>query len=1093
QPSYAKSYEGPIDLIKNEVTYQTDRFYGEPLASIEKGGIMRSMNLATLYIAPIQYNPVAGKMRIYDQLEVEISFVGADLPATYQMKSLHGNGVFLAAESQVINPTMPTNRDEITSAPIKYLIVAHSMFRDQDVLLQFINWKKRIGYLVEVAYTDDANVGTTTTSIKNFIKSHYTDATIANPAPTYLLLIGDVAQIPAFNNQTSETHVTDLYYATWTNGDNFPDCYYGRFSAQNLSQLTPQIDKTLMYEQYTMPDPSYLDKAVLVAGSDSDWSPTHANGQVNYANTYYVNSAYGYSTVYKHLYNSSSQAATIRTEIGEGVGLANYSAHCGSEGWSDPQFENTHVPAMSNQNKYGLMIGNCCLSGKFDDNSCFGETLLRTPNKGAMAYIGASNSSYWNEDYYWAIGVRSNCTANPIYVADNLGMYDKLFHTHDEPYSSWFTSNGAIIMGGNMSVQASTSDRKLYCWEIYHLFGDPSIRTYLTIPDELPVTVNNVLMSGTQSLQVQTVPYAYVALTRNLDLIAAAFADQNGMATLNFSTVLIPGNYELAVSAQNYIQSFKSITVIIPSGPYVIASQVGLSQGSTPKYGNTINIDLEVNNMGVAATNNVYAKISTSSSSVNVTQDSVFIGTLAVNEIKNFANAFSLQIAGNIEDGTELLYDVAIYFAGDTSASQHRVELLAPKVVANDFTVIDALGNNNGVVEPGETVNVSIVVKNTGHAEITNLSATLSSYYTGIVITNATQTINTLNVNSTQTVYYTVQVADTVPEGAVIPLYLITASGQYQFMNLYYLSIGVISEDFETNTFNQFAWTNSSYPWQITNTGAYAGSYCARSTNNLSHNQKSELSITLNVLADGEISYYRKVSSELDYDLFSFYIDGEMQEELSGTVNWGKATFPVSAGTHTFKFEYAKDFSASGGSDCAWIDNVSFPVTGALVPMAGVELTVMNYEIDNVVEGKLPVNTLSNLTIRYANVGNKDAHYVKARLTTTNPDLLMNGQKKSLETLVNSIAAGENTSSDYSLNLKSVSQATTTVDLIFSLITPVATIDYPFTLTFGAASMNQYTSFNYTIYPNPTTQNLNIITEVVLDKLEILDISGKII
>ena len=151
-----------------------------------------------------------------------------------------------------------------TTAPIRYLIVAHSSFRGQ--LDNFVQWKRRKGYLTDIVYTDSAAVGTTTTSISSFVQSQYTNATASNPAPTFLLIVGDHEQIPAFTGTTSSSHITDLYYISWTSGDNIPDCYCGRFSAQTVGQLSPQIEKTLMYEQYTFNDPSFLDRAVLVTG-----------------------------------------------------------------------------------------------------------------------------------------------------------------------------------------------------------------------------------------------------------------------------------------------------------------------------------------------------------------------------------------------------------------------------------------------------------------------------------------------------------------------------------------------------------------------------------------------------------------------------------------------------------------------------------------------------------------------------------------------------------------------------------------------------------------------------------------------------------
>ncbi|MDR1112685.1 MAG: C25 family cysteine peptidase, partial [Bacteroidales bacterium] len=536
QPSYSKSYEGPVKLIKDASTYNTNQFYSPmPLGHIEKMGIKRNVNIAALYFSPVTYNPVTQKIRVYETVQFEVQYYKADIPATYQMKSLHNNGIFLSARNQLINAIEPLQKNTIATAPIKYLIVAHSMFRGQ--LDNFIAWKKRKGFLVEIAYTDDFGTGTTNTSIKNFIKARYDNATPENPAPTFVLLVGDVEQIPAFNNGTG--HASDLPYMCWTADDNLPDCYYGRFSAQNISQLTPQIEKTLMYEQYTMPSTAYLNSAVLIAGTAGGGlndNQKQINGQMNYLSSNYVNTAQGYANVHYYQYNCSNQAAAIRDKIGQGVGFANYSAHCSSAGWANPQFNTSQIANMQNQHKYGLMIGNCCQSSRFDISECFAEKLLRIPNKGAVGYIGGSDDTYWEEDYMWSVGAHSAFSEHPDYDATHLGAYDRLFHTHNETYSDWIATNGAIISAGNMAVQASTSTLKNYYWEIYHLMGDPSVMTYLSQPQPLVVSVNTTLLTGETTLDVHAVPYAYIALTGNsgTTLHATGFTNEEGDVTLTF-------------------------------------------------------------------------------------------------------------------------------------------------------------------------------------------------------------------------------------------------------------------------------------------------------------------------------------------------------------------------------------------------------------------------------------------------------------------------------------------------------------------------------------------------------------------------------
>jgi len=130
--------------------------------------------------------------------------------------------------------------------------------------------------------------------------------------------------------------------------------------------------------------------------------------------------------------------------------------------------------SLTNAHKYGLWVGNCCRSNRFSESECFGEAALRVSNKGAVGYIGATDYSYWDEDYWWAVGFKT-VSANPSYNASHLGAFDRLFHTHIESTANWYSTQGQLVIGGNLAVQESTSSRKLYYWEIYHLMGDPSL------------------------------------------------------------------------------------------------------------------------------------------------------------------------------------------------------------------------------------------------------------------------------------------------------------------------------------------------------------------------------------------------------------------------------------------------------------------------------------------------------------------------------------------------------------------------------------------------------------------------------------------
>ncbi len=126
------------------------------------------------------------------------------------------------------------------------------------------------GYKVFEAYTNDVNVGTTTTSIRSYLKDFYKNPSDGYNPQSFVLFIGNINEIPAFSGN-ADGHVTDLYYYEYTN-DLFPDAYYGKFSAENQGDHQPQIDKTLEHEQYLMTSSTFLDEAVMVAGADAHTS-----------------------------------------------------------------------------------------------------------------------------------------------------------------------------------------------------------------------------------------------------------------------------------------------------------------------------------------------------------------------------------------------------------------------------------------------------------------------------------------------------------------------------------------------------------------------------------------------------------------------------------------------------------------------------------------------------------------------------------------------------------------------------------------------------------------------------------------------------
>jgi len=139
------------------------------------------------------------------------------------------------------------------------------------------------------------------------------------------------------------------------------------------------------------------------------------------------------------------------------------------------------------------------------------------------------------------------------------------------------------------------------------------------------------------------------------------------------------------------------------------------------------------------------------------------------------------------------------------------------------------------------------------------------------------------------------------------------------------------AEDFETNDFRKFPWEHpGDASWDTTRQESHSGSYSAES-GSIEDGERATLRVTLYCVS-GDITFYRKVSSESDYDHLEFYIDSVEMDKWSGEEDWAEVSFHVDGGKRTFEWTYSKDGSESGGDDTAWIDDIVFPVGGTNKP-----------------------------------------------------------------------------------------------------------------------------------------------------------------
>lgn len=828
QPSLSKS-QNPDDVpfVYDLNVYQRPGYYQLPEANTEVVGVMRGVRVGRIAIAPVQYSVSDNRLRVYKEMIIRVNFDHPDWIATTEKYEQEYSPAFEPAYAMLMNSDAMALgvKDDLTRYPITMVIVSARMFEAQ--LQPLVAWKIKKGFKVIVAYTDV--IGSTTAAIKTYLQGLYNTE---SPKPSFVLLVGDTPQIPAWTGSAG-SHITDLRYGEYS-GDNIPEVYYGRFSAQTTAQLQPQIDKTLEYEQLTMPSTAYMGNCTLIAGVDAGYAPTYGNGQINYGTVNYFNVAHGINANV-WLYPASDAAgaaAAIIATVNSGIGFANYTAHGSHDAWADPAFTVSDINGLTNAHKYSLAVGNCCVTSTFGESTpCFGEAWLQKANGGGVGYIGASNNSYWDEDYWWGVGGGKAIVAGgPPYDATKLGAYDGTFHDHGEPTTKWYTTNFAMNMCGLLAVEQSSSSRKAYYWEMYCLLGDPSMSCYMWVPTTNAVSYNATLLMTSTSVTVQAAPGSYVGVSAGGVLHGAALVGPSGSVDVPLVAFGAPVTADVVVTGQNKAPYVGTLQVIAPNGPYVIHDSHTIDDAAgnnngVVDFGESIVLGVQLINVGPDAANNVIATLSTSDTYVTITDNTENYGSIAGNmTTKNIANAFAFAASPLIPDGHYVTFNLTVSGSLKDSIwySSFSIPAHAPAVAYLSVTVDDASGNQNGMLDPGETANLTVTLNNTGSGTAYNVGAVLSALDSYVTISDANGTFGNITggggTASNTSDVFVVSASSSCPTGhALLAKLTISADGGYQTASNFNMVVGdrvvFFNEDFTVEQ----GWTglNGTAQWQI--------------------------------------------------------------------------------------------------------------------------------------------------------------------------------------------------------------------------------------------------------------------------------------
>jgi hypothetical protein len=920
-------------FVMDKTVYSSRDFLKTDTVKIIPLGRVRQKDLATVYISPVQYNPRTNVLEIITSMKIEITFSAKGSTGITKQ----GTESSLFTETLVKGILNYGPEDLITGfsdKPVRMVILTDTTFKKN--LQPLIKWKTQKGFKIEILYRGTKYAGDTYTAIKNTLTNLYNASGESNPAPDYLLIVGDVSKIPYYGTG----QVTDLYYGEFDgNGDYIPEMFIGRLPVADTNELKTVVSKIIQYEKFEFAGTNkFYSNAIMPTGSDGSYS-SYINGQVKYAITNYLTPANKIKeSHFYYPYNPPSSFAATQKDsviklVNKGTSFINYSGHGDAAGWLTLNIKVADTAKFLNRNMYPFIISNACNTAQYNLANSFGNRMVVSKNKGAVGFIGCSNSSYWDEDFYWAVGLGTP-SADPKYENTGLGALDRLFHTHGEPASDWYITLGQINYAGNLAVSASTSSRKKYYWETYNVLGDPSMIPIIGTPDTFNIVLPDTLPNGIRSYSIITDRFIYAAVSHDDILWDASFASPSGSVTLDMPG-LSNDSCLFVITGQNKKPLIKTIHFSGINSEFINLTKSELNDSlennnGLADFGETIFLKLRISNLGKTGTGNLYAKIKTTSDWVTLNKDSAFIGSLGAGSEFLLRNKLSFILDENVPDGG--LFTIELILKDDAVEKHYNIDIKthAPKLSILSYQIKDSpSGNGDFIPDPGERLQLVFFVSNEGSSS-TSGQFNISTSSPDLNILESSIKSGELKFGKTVQIPVMVDLAETLYTGATISFSVELNCPPYLVRKNFSFRIGQIRESFESSSFRTFPWINrSAKPWIITSTGAYDGNISARS-GVIPDNSSSSLIIRTFYPAGDSIKFFYKVSSEQNYDYLIFRINDVEVFKKSGETAWEKKAISVPSGYKKFEWIYKKDAGIQRGSDCAWIDMIDFAATGSV-------------------------------------------------------------------------------------------------------------------------------------------------------------------
>ncbi|MCC7430093.1 S8 family serine peptidase [bacterium] len=297
---------------------------------------------------------------------------------------------------------------------------------------------------------------------------------------------------------------------------------------------------------------------------------------------------------------------------------------------------------------------------------------------------------------------------------------------------------------------------------------------------------------------------------------------------------------QVVSTGANSITPYFTFQLIQPTGPYLIYNSFSVNDQNEDNDGladfyETVNLNVLFENVGIQNTINTTATLTENSPYVTVVNGTANLPPVTFGTILNTPGIFTISINGNVPDKEKVKMTLSVTDGTNTWTSYFYVVLHSPVFVYDSFSLVETTGNGDTFLQPNETGNLTVLLKNIGSANAQNVNLVVTSLGFSLTIQNQNATIGTIGANPSVSASSLIPVTatqnanygETVPIGIVLTIgnnFSQTLEGTAEIGNRSYL-LDIFNDNSNewqfTNTFTGLKWAIDSTASQIGTQTAY--------------------------------------------------------------------------------------------------------------------------------------------------------------------------------------------------------------------------------------------------------------------------------